>query len=80
VQSISFCEARAGVADEDRHLAEVRADAAVSRTVAAEGDRRSVKVPAEGALTAERSDADTLLNRINELKELLAGVVRAQKT
>jgi hypothetical protein len=32
------------------------------------------------ALAAERGDADALRNRVNELKELLAGVVRAQKT
>jgi hypothetical protein len=41
--------------------------------------RKQVDV-AEGALAAERGDADALRNRMNELKELLAGVVRAQKT
>ena len=84
---VAAAEARADAADEDRRLAEPRADAALSRALAAEGDRRV----AEGRADAERARADVLDQavverahaaalrvKLDELKGLLATVVRAQ--
>jgi hypothetical protein len=79
---------RAIAAEGDRRSAEARADAErvradvldkslTSERARAEALRKQMDV-AEGALAAERGDAEALRKRMNELKELLAGVVRAQ--
>jgi hypothetical protein len=53
--------------------------ALASERVRADALRKQVKM-AEGALATERTDANALRYRMNELRELLAGVVCAQKT
>jgi hypothetical protein len=65
--------------DAERAGADVLDQALASERVRADALRKQME-EVQGALAAERGDADALRNRMNELKELLAGVVRAQKT
>jgi hypothetical protein len=85
---IASIEARADAADEDRRLAETRADAAVSRALIAEGDRRVAEARADAeraradvldqAVACERARAAALSDKVDELKGLLATILRSQ--
>jgi hypothetical protein len=85
---IASIEARADAAHEDRRLAEIRADAAVSRALIAEGDRRVAEARADAerargevldqAVAGERARAAALSDKVDELKGLLATILRSQ--
>ena len=65
-----------GVADDDRRIAEGRADAAVSRALTADSDRRVAEARADAeraradvldqGATAQRSRADTLQQQLED--------------